>query len=322
MGQRILVTGGAGFIGSHLAESLLDDGHDVLVVDNFDPFYDRRVKERNIKRCREFQRFSLAECSILDREKLNQLCARWQPQIIVHLAALAGVRPSVEAPSPYLAVNVTGTANLLDAAVSCKVSKFVLASSSSVYGLNQKTPFAETDPILLPASPYGASKIAGEAIARSYSHCYNLPVVALRFFTVYGPRQRPDLAIHKFARKIMNGEAIPVFGDGSSSRDYTYVDDIVSGIRLAMDYQHDGFDVFNLGNDQPISLHQVIRVLEEGLGRKATIEWLPPQTGDVPITWADIDKAKQLGYSPQTPFSLGIGRFVEWMQGNRYEIPS
>ncbi|WP_232696493.1 GDP-mannose 4,6-dehydratase [Brevibacillus daliensis] len=320
MGQRVLVTGGAGFIGSHLVDSLLADQYEVLNIDNFDPFYDRSVKERNIKRSLVHPHYTFKEYSILDRAGINQLCEEWQPDLIVHLAAKAGVRPSVESPQTYFDTNVTGTVNIMDAAVTQSVKKVILASSSSVYGLNQTTPFAETDPILDPASPYGASKIAGEAIGRSYSHCYSLPVTALRFFTVYGPRQRPDLAIHKFARKIVKGESIPVFGDGTTSRDYTFIDDIVAGIRGAMEREQTGYDVFNLGNDQPVSLRQLIEELEEALGKKAKIDWLPPQIGDVPHTWANIEKAKQIGYCPKTDFKQGIHRFVEWLHGSKYEI--
>lgn len=313
--QRVLVTGGAGFIGSHLVDSLLADHYEVLVIDNFDPFYERYIKEQNILSHTKNAHYRLIEADIRDRESVFRIFSEWQPEIVVHLAAKAGVRPSVQDPQMYAEVNINGTMHVLDAAVKVGVKKFIFGSSSSVYGLNEKVPFSEEDPLLKPASPYGATKLAGEAICNSYSNCYGLPIVALRFFTVYGPRQRPDLAIHKFTRKILNGEAIPLYGDGTSSRDYTYVSDIVSGIRKAMDYPLTGYEVFNLGNDQPITLLQLVHAIEEVTGRKAQIEWLPPQVGDVPRTWADLKKARAiLQYEPQITLQDGLNHFIQWMR--------
>ena len=317
MATRVLVTGGAGFIGSHVVDSLLGDSgkrYKVLVVDNFDPFYDRAVKEKNIAGHRKSDRWAFVEADVRDAARLDRIFAEWRPELVVHLAAKAGVRPSVRNPREYVDVNVVGTMNVLDASVRYGVRKFVFASSSSVYGLNEKVPFSEEDTILRPASPYGATKIAGEALCRSYSRCYGLPAVVLRFFTVYGPRQRPDLAIHKFARCMLKGEPIPVYGDGSTSRDYTYIDDIIAGVRAAMDYEPDGCEVFNLGGDRPVRLIDMIRMLERILGRKAVIDRQPPQVGDVPATWADLGRARRfLGYEPKTPLEEGLRRFVEWL---------
>lgn len=316
--MKILVTGGAGFIGSHLVDSLLADGHEVVVVDNFDPFYDRSIKERNIENHRKCGSYQLIEADIVDAERMNAIFAEKKPEAVVHLAAKAGVRPSLEHPKQYVEVNINGTANMLDCSVKYGVNKFIFASSSSVYGLNVKVPFAEDDPILNQASPYGATKASGEALCRSYSNCFNLPIVSLRFFTVYGPGQRPDLAIHKFARKILNNEPIQLYGDGLTSRDYTYVDDIVSGIRAAIDYCKAGYDVFNLGNDRPTKLKDLVTRLEAALDRKAAIEWLPEQVGDVPQTWANIDKSRAvLKYDPKVELAAGLGRFVAWLKNNR-----
>ncbi|MFC0213509.1 SDR family NAD(P)-dependent oxidoreductase [Paenibacillus chartarius] len=313
--KKVLVTGGAGFIGSHLIDSLLADQVEVAVIDNFDPYYDRSIKENNRKEHLLHSGYSLFEADIRDRDEMDALIAQIQPDAIVHLAARAGVRPSLQSPYDYTQVNITGTVNLLDAAVKYGVSKFVFGSSSSVYGLNDQVPFSETDPTLQIASPYGATKAAGEALCHSYSNCFKLPIVALRFFTVYGPRQRPDLAIHSFAKKIRNNEPISLFGDGTTSRDYTYVADIVSGIRGALSFELDSYEVFNLGNDQPTSLMQLVKTLEEAIGKEALIEWKPPQVGDVPRTWANIEKARRLlGYNPETDFKTGIGRFAAWLE--------
>jgi UDP-glucuronate 4-epimerase len=317
MVRKVLVTGGAGFIGSHLVDSLLQDGYDVSVIDNFDSFYPREYKERNIEGHRGLERYRLFEADIRDRQKIMEIFETVQPEVVVHLAAKAGVRPSLRNAVEYFDVNVMGTTHLLDAAVQSGVKKFVFGSSSSVYGLNQKVPFNEGDPTLQPASPYAASKVAGEALCYSYNNCYKLPIVALRFFTVYGPRQRPDLAIHSFTRKIMNGHLIQLFGDGTTSRDYTFVTDIVTGIRLAMEYSTDGYEVFNLGNDMPTQLIDMVRAVEQAVGREANIEWLPMQTGDVPITWADLTKSESLlGYRPQIRLKEGILQFVRWCAEN------
>lgn len=320
MGKRVLITGGAGFIGSHLVDALVNDGFEILVLDNFDPFYLRSIKENNLANSRQAGNFTLIEADIRDREGVCRIFAQWIPELVVHLAAKAGVRPSVQDPRSYFEVNVTGTVNVLDAALHCGVKKVIFASSSSVYGLNEKVPFSESDPVLHPASPYGATKISGEAICRSYSNCFQLPIVALRFFTVYGPRQRPDLAIHKFARMILENEPIPVFGDGFTKRDYTYVADIIAGIRAAMEYTPSGCEVFNLGNDHPVRLIELIHLLEDALGRKARINRLPPQVGDVPQTWADLSRVRALGYAPGIGLKEGIKRFIEWIDAHAGQI--
>lgn len=320
MHSKILVTGGAGFIGSHLVDSLLQDHHHVTVIDNFDPFYDKAIKDKNIASHMKSGHYSLIEADIRRREAVESAFARCQPDIVIHLAAKAGVRPSVKDPLTYADVNVTGTMHILDAAVKHQVRKIIFASSSSVYGLNEKVPFSEDDPILQPASPYGATKVAGEALCNSYSNCYDLPIVALRFFTVYGPRQRPDLAIHKFVRKILRGEPISLYGDGRTSRDYTYIDDIVTGIRKAMAYDGSGYDVFNLGNDQPTQLIDLVHAIEDVLGQKADMDWLPMQTGDVPRTWADLTKSEEaLGYRPQVKLPDGLEKFKAWIEGTLKE---
>jgi UDP-glucuronate 4-epimerase len=314
MTKRVLVTGGAGFIGSHLVDSLLEEGFQVIVIDNFDPFYDRKIKEMNISNHFQYSNYRLIDADIRDEEHIDSIFKKWKPEVVVHLAAKAGVRPSVQDPSSYVEVNIKGTTNILNSSVKYGVQKVVFGSSSSVYGLNEKVPFSETDSTLQPASPYGATKVAGEALCKSYSNCYNLPIVALRFFTVYGPRQRPDLAIHKFMSKIINNEPITLFGDGSTSRDYTFVSDIVAGIRAAIEINIDGYEVFNLGNDQPIKLIDLVQAIEETLNKKAIIEWLPPQIGDVPKTWADLSKSRTiLGYSPKTSIYDGLKEFKYWM---------
>ncbi|MFC5703557.1 GDP-mannose 4,6-dehydratase [Cohnella faecalis] len=312
--MKILVTGGAGFIGSHLVDSMLADGHRVIVVDNFDPFYDRSIKERNIKQHLEFANYDLVEADIRNRETMFEIFNKYKPEVVVHLAAKAGVRPSLEDPLSYVEVNINGTVHLLDASVQYGVKKFIFASSSSVYGLNEKVPFSEEDPILRQASPYGATKASCEALCRSYSNCYGLPIAALRFFTVFGPRQRPDLAIHKFAKKILNKEVIQLFGDGTTSRDYTYVDDIVQGIKSTINYCTTGFEVFNLGNDRPTQLIELVNCLENVLEKKADIQWLPEQIGDVPRTWANISKSKELlNYQPQVDMLTGLELFASWL---------
>lgn len=313
--QRIVVTGGAGFIGSHLLDSLLDEGHSVLCLDNFNDSYTPQVKQANVERHLTKPGFLLIHGDILDYDKLRQCFSEWRPDIVVHLAARAGVRDSLENPFLYTEVNVNGTLHVLHAAVQSGVKKFVFGSSSSVYGLQEKAPFSEDAPILTPASPYAATKIAGEALCHTYAHLYKMPIVALRFFTVFGPRQRPDLAIHKFARLMLEKKPITVYGDGTSRRDYTYVDDIIQGIRAAINYEPPhGYDVFNLGNSQTVELRELVRILEEKTGLKALIDQKPPQPGDVPQTWADIDKARKfLGFEPKTNLSQGITTFLSWL---------
>jgi UDP-glucuronate 4-epimerase len=311
--MNFLVTGGAGFIGSHLCERLLRSGHAVWTVDDLNDFYDPSIKRRNLAEIRALGGpFVFSQGDITDRRCVDSLFRGAQFDQIIHLAARAGVRPSLEEPALYQRVNVEGTVNLLEAARLAGVRKVILASSSSVYGVNSKTPFAENDPIFSPISPYAASKLACEALGHVYHHVYGLDVAMLRFFTVYGPRQRPDLAIHKFAGRIAAGQAIEVFGDGSTARDYSYVADIVDGI-MACTRQTLGFEIFNLGGSQPVTLSRLIELLEKAMKKRALIKRLPPQPGDVPCTWADTAKsASRLGYSPRIKIEEGIPLFLEW----------
>jgi UDP-glucuronate 4-epimerase len=311
---RVLVTGAAGFIGSHVVDSLLADGHEVVALDNFDPFYPRGVKEANIAAHRRHPRWSLVECDLRDLPAMRAALSGTF-DAIVHLAAKAGVRPSIADPIAYQDVNVQGSQHVLELARERSVPHIVFASSSSVYGVNPRVPWSEADHVLQPISPYASTKVSGELLGHVYSHLYGFRFIALRFFTVYGPRQRPDLAIHKFARLMLEGRTIPVFGDGSTRRDYTYVDDIVTGVRAAIAYDRSPYEVVNLGNNRTITLREMIGGLEEALGVQARIEWLPEQPGDVPQTWADIGKARQLfGYEPATSYREGVRRFVEWMR--------
>lgn len=311
---RILVTGGAGFIGSHLCESLAADGHDVVALDNFDDFYDPAVKRRNLESLLGSRRFRLVEGDIRDAGAVSA-ALEGGVETVVHLAARAGVRPSIEQPLLYQEVNVRGTMVLLEACRERAGCKFIFASSSSIYGNNPKVPFAESDRVDHPISPYAATKKAGELIGYTYHHLYGIPVSCLRFFTVYGPRQRPDLAIHKFARMIDAGRPIPVFGDGSMSRDFTYVSDIVDGVRRAMD-RCEGYRVYNLGGSDPVRLSDLIALLEEALGKKAIIDRRPLQPGDVERTYADLTLSRrELGFQPKTDIRTGLKNFVAWMRG-------
>jgi UDP-glucuronate 4-epimerase len=313
--MKFLVTGGAGFIGSHVCEGLLSEGHYVWAVDDLNGFYDPRIKRQNLSEIRSLNAyFDFVEGDITDRACVDSLFRRQKFDQVIHLAARAGVRPSLEAPALYQRVNVEGTTNLLEAGRVAGVRKFIIASSSSVYGVNSKAPFAECDPIFSPISPYAASKLACEALGHVYHHVYGFDVAMLRFFTVYGPRQRPDLAIHKFAHRISAGEAIEVFGDGSPARDYSYITDIVDGI-MACTRQTFGFEIFNLGGSNPVTLSHLISLLEKSLQKSAKIKSLPEQPGDVPRTWADVAKsAKRLGYSPKIKIEEGIPLFVEWFR--------
>ena len=312
--NRILVTGGAGFIGSHLVDHLLlDDNFHVTVVDNFNDFYDPAIKRANIAPHLAKKSFELVEADITDSRAMIDLFARWKFDCVVHLAARAGVRPSLEDPLAYEATNVRGTFTLLEAARRNEVPRFVFGSSSSVYGVNSKLPFSEDDPVASPISPYAVTKIAGEAACHSYSHLYGLRIVCLRLFTVYGARQRPDLAIHKFARLISKGLPIPMFGDGSTRRDYTYIDDIIAGLIAAMKYDDSPFEVINLGESRTVELRRLVELIELALGKRAIIDHQPQQPGDVPVTFADVSKARRLlGYEPATQIEAGIERFVEW----------
>ncbi len=316
--MNFLVTGGAGFIGSHVCERLLGDGHRVWAFDDLNDFYDPQIKQRNLQDLRASGRpFEFSQGDVTDAAPLQELFHRVKFDQVIHLAARAGVRPSLAQPALYQRVNVEGTVNVLEAARKTGVKKITLASSSSVYGVNSKVPFSEADPIVSAISPYAASKLAGEALGHVYHHIYGLDVVMLRFFTVYGPRQRPDLAIHKFTKLIDAGQPIPVFGDGSSARDHTFIADIVDGV-LACTKKEFGFEIFNLGESQVIRLDRLIALIEAALGKRAVIDRQPLQPGDVPITYADISKARRLlGYQPQVPAEKGIPIFVDWFRKNR-----
>jgi UDP-glucuronate 4-epimerase len=311
--MNILVTGGAGFIGSHLSERLLRDGHSVTIVDDLNDFYSPDTKRANLAAVRRAGSVTFHEANICDEERMSAIGREGKLDAIIHLAARAGVRPSLEQPLLYEQTNVRGTIVLLEIARRFDIGKFVFASSSSIYGIANRVPFCESDSLNLPISPYAATKIAGEKICFTYSHLYNIRTVCLRFFTVYGPRQRPDLAIHKFAELIKHGKPIPAFGDGTRGRDYTFCRDIVNGIVAALHYDCD-FDTFNLGNSHPVDLNTMIRTIEGVLGRKATIQRFADQPGDVPITYADISKAQRLlSYNPQTSFEQGIREFISWL---------
>ncbi len=314
--KRILLTGGAGFIGSHIAEALIRRDTKLSIVDNIDNFYAPSRKRLNLQEVRSAGDYEFFETDIRDFGALRKVAEQVQPEIIIHLAARAGVRPSIEQPALYESVNVAGTLNLLEIAREFKVQRLIFGSSSSVYGVTNNVPFREDDVQTRPISPYAATKLSGELMCYTYAHLYGLTSICLRFFTVYGPRQRPDLAIHKFTALIESGKPIPVYGDGSMGRDYTYVDDIVAGVIASLDYAPESevpFEVFNLGNCQPVRLTELITKLEAATGKKALQQKLPEQPGDVPITWASIDKAKHLlGYSPKTPMDQGLRTFVDW----------
>jgi UDP-glucuronate 4-epimerase len=318
-----LVTGGAGFIGSHVCERLLRGRHNVTAFDDLNAFYAPALKRRNLAdiaatAAASGTRFTFAEGDIADRASLNTALRGARFDQVIHLAARAGVRPSLAEPALYQRVNVEGTVNVLEAARAAGCRKFILASSSSVYGVNAKVPFAEGDPIFSAISPYAASKLACEALGHVWHHVHGCDVTMLRFFTVYGPRQRPDLAIHKFASLITAGRPIPVFGDGSTRRDYTYVEDIVDGV-LACTTRDFGYEVFNLGESQTVRLDELIGLIEQALGKQALIDRQPPQPGDVPVTYADISKARaKLGYNPQTKIAAGIPKFVAWFRANAH----
>ncbi|MFL5389503.1 MAG: NAD-dependent epimerase/dehydratase family protein [Myxococcales bacterium] len=312
--MRILVTGGAGFIGSHLCARLLGRGDEVTAVDNFDPFYPERLKRRAIEPLQR-EGMRLVTADIRDEAAMDAAFRESRPETVVHLAALAGVRPSLERPAAYMDVNVRGTAVLLDAARKANVRRFVFGSSSSVYGEGAQPPFRETARIDSPLSPYAASKAAGELLARTFHNLYRTETICLRFFTVYGPRQRPDLAIHKFSRLMLAGKKLPFFGDGASRRDYTYVDDILAGVVAAIDRPL-GYDVVNLGGAHTTSLRELIGLLEESLGVTAQLDLQPFQPGDMPLTSADVTHAgKVLGYAPGTSMRDGLRKFAEWIRG-------
>ncbi|MFO0627816.1 MAG: GDP-mannose 4,6-dehydratase [Polyangiales bacterium] len=312
--MRVLVTGAAGFIGSHTAEHLLRRGDEVVGLDNFNDFYDPAIKRRNASILAAYPGFEMREADLCDEPALDRLFAGGPFDGVVHLAAWAGVRPSIQRPDIYIDANVRGTTNLLERARRGPGTRFVFASSSSVYGGRETVPFRETDPVDHPISPYAATKKAGEVLCYTWHHLYGLPVAALRFFTVYGPRQRPEMAIHRFATLLARGEPVPMFGDGAGARDYTYVDDIVQGTVAALD-RCEGYEVYNLGESQTTRLDALIQTLADALGVEAKIKRLPEQPGDVPITFADISKARaRLGYAPGVSITEGIARFVAWFQ--------
>lgn len=313
--MSILVTGGAGFIGSHLLDRLVSWEKNAVCLDNFNDYYSPETKAKNIKDAQASDFIELIEGDIRDRELCEDIFAEHDIESVVHLAAMAGVRPSIERPLLYEDVNCAGTLNLLECAKDNGVDKFIFGSSSSVYGVKQEAPFKEEPLIGQPISPYGATKRSCEIYCHTYHHLYDIPIVCLRFFTVYGPRQRPDLAIYKFTDLIERGQPIPVFGDGSSKRDYTYCDDIVDGIMSALDRDLE-FEVINLGGGSPVTLSQLISLLEEALGKKAEINRLPDQPGDMPVTSADISRAGELlDYEPNYPIEKGLRHFVDWYRG-------
>jgi len=309
--MRILVTGGAGFIGSHLVEKLLSADHEVVILDDFNDFYDPQIKQANIAGFAKD--VSVCHVDLRENDSVRTVFGREKVDAVVHLAARAGVRPSIQFPRLYYDTNVLGTLHLLEAARVTGVQRFIFASSSSVYGASKTVPFSEDQHLTQTISPYGATKIGGEFLCSTYSHLYQMRVVALRYFTVYGPRQRPDLAIHQFTRRIYAGQPIDQFGDGSTRRDYTYIDDIIQGTMAALDYDGPLYDMFNLGESQTIQLKELISAIENVLGKRAKINELPEQPGDMPRTYADISKARKLlGYNPATKLSEGLPKFVEW----------
>jgi UDP-glucuronate 4-epimerase len=313
----ILLTGGAGFIGSHLAERLLARGDRVVVLDNFDPYYDPRVKRRNVEPVLRHPSYRLVDADLRDTPAVESLLGSERFDLVVHLAARAGVRPSIAEPALYSDVNLRGTSILLEACRKAGVRRFVFGSSSSVYGNANKVPFSEDDPVAHPVSPYAATKAAGELLCHAHHHVHGFDVTCLRFFTVYGPRQRPEMAIHKFAREIMEGKPLARFGDGRSERDYTYVDDIIDGVTKAMD-RVEGFRIYNLGESRRVTLSTLIELLEKEIGVPAKITPMPDQPGDVSRTWAEVSRARaEIGYDPKVPIEEGIRRFVAWLKQER-----
>lgn len=320
--MRVLLTGGAGFIGSHVAETLLEHGCELAIVDNLDPFYSPAVKQANLTEVSRVGDFRFFNADIRDFDQLSNIFREFRPSIVIHLAARAGVRPSIEDPRGYQVTNVSGTQNILELCRVSKVERFVFGSSSSVYGDSSRAPFSEDQGDLRPISPYAATKLAGELLCHVYSHLHRLPVVCLRFFTVYGPRQRPDLAIHKFTSLIEAGEPVPVFGDESTGRDYTWYEDIVDGVlastKISFSPDETPFRIYNLGNSHPVKLQDLISAIEIATGRKAKRLPLPAQPGDVALTWADISKARRdLNYDPKMTLGTGLAKFVKWFRSSR-----
>ena len=320
--KRVLITGAGGFIGSHLTDALLQRGDAVIGLDNFNTYYDPQIKRRNLADAEKQKNFVLHEVDICDETALRDVFEQEKPDVVVHLAARAGVRPSLQDPNLYHRVNVIGGQHILDACRDFKPSHLVFASSSSVYGGSTEVPFTESNPVMRPISPYAATKRMNELQAHVYSHIYGVNVTMLRFFTVYGPRQRPDMAIHKFTRMIMDGDPVPMFGDGSTQRDYTYIDDIVDGLLRCVDRPFK-YEIFNLGEHHTTSLSELITLVEKHVGKKANIDRQDLQPGDVTITYADIDHARELlGYNPQFTMDEGIKRFVAWFRAQREALVS
>ncbi len=318
--QKVLVTGGAGFIGSHLVDKLLSDGIEVVTLDNFNPFYSPALKRKHIEEHKGTEKFHLIEGDVRDDTALRKAFEHGPFDAVVHLAALAGVRPSLQSPGEYIDVNVRGTQKLLDCARASSTTRFVFASSSSVYGNRSTEAFLETDRVDKPESPYASSKAAGELICHATHQCFNLEVMCLRFFTVFGPRQRPDLAINKFCRLVEDGYPIEMYGDGSSRRDYTFIQDTISGIISAMTVPFSGFEVINLGRGTPVTLNDLVACIEKSLGKTAVKIHRATQKGDVPNTHANIEKAARiLGYAPSTSLSEGIDKFVNWYRNSRQD---
>lgn len=315
--MRVLITGGAGFIGSHLAERLLSEGHEIACLDDFNDFYDPAFKRENAALLSKNSKFTLIEGDIRDAQKVKAAFKK-KPDAVVHLAARAGVRPSLQQPLLYSDVNVSGTIQILEAMREAGVKKMIFASSSSVYGVNSKLPFSEEDPLLTPISPYAATKIAGEMLCRTYYQLYGIDSVCLRFFTVYGPRQRPEMAIYKFTQALLQEKEITVYGDGDTRRDYTYVADIIDGVCASMKAKP-GVHVYNLGDSQPVALRDLLSKLEEITGKKGKFKKMPVQAGDVPVTYANLAKSKkELGYSPKVLLDSGLEKFVRWYKESRY----
>jgi len=321
--QRVLLTGGAGFIGSHLAEALLRRGFQLVVVDNLDCFYPPARKKANLAAIRRLGNYEFHAVDICDMEQLRSVMSATRPEMVIHLAARAGVRPSIQQPCLYEHVNIAGTLNLLELCRQLRINRFIFGSSSSVYGATSQAPFSENQDNLRPISPYAATKLAAEMLGYTYAHLFGLPVICLRFFTVYGPRQRPDLAIYKFTALIEAGKPVPIFGDASSARDYTYAEDIVNGVVAALHYDLSSasgsapFDIFNLGNSHPVKLATLVDLLEDVTGRRVIRDYRPPEPGDVPLTWADISKASRLlGYEPAVRLEQGLTNFVNWYRAN------
>ena len=310
--MTIIITGCAGFIGSHVVDKLLDMEKNVVGIDNFDPFYDQPIKMKNIHHNLDNENFTFYRADIREKAEMEKIFNTYEIDTLIHLAARAGVRPSIQDPLLYQDVNIRGTMNLLEISREHGIKNFIFGSSSSVYGINEKIPFGEDDPVDKAISPYAATKKACETFCYTYHHLYGIPITSLRFFTVYGPRQRPEMAIHKFTRSIDEGKIIEMYGDGKSRRDYTYISDIVNGIIAAVNKKL-GYEIINLGNSNVVELRYLIQLIEENLGKSARIQKMPDQPGDVPVTYADISKAQMLlGYEPEVRIEQGIENFVNW----------